>query len=275
LEIASGSWVMTDEATPFFPSTVDNIIEGQQFIYNELDVLAQVMWSNDPFGYGPSVPYLFTKTGIHRAVINRDQKLSDTNGTDEMYTHVLPYNHYDILNSCGPDQGVCCQFDFKRITHFSCPGPSPISITKNNVKKKQGRKLFSGDGRRKIQIVKTLLVAYKTKFGTFTDYFNALLQSNEQQNRSLATLSGDFFPYECSIYDYWTGYYTTRPFYKRQERELHFDFLDFQSFIRAADLLSSSAFIHLSTQNRKFIKQNLTDARRNLALFQHHDAITG
>ncbi|VDN30766.1 unnamed protein product [Gongylonema pulchrum] len=36
-----------------------------------LDVLAQVMWSNDPFGYGPSVPYLFTKTGIHRAVINR------------------------------------------------------------------------------------------------------------------------------------------------------------------------------------------------------------
>uniref|UniRef100_A0A183EAG5 Glyco_hydro_38N domain-containing protein n=1 Tax=Gongylonema pulchrum TaxID=637853 RepID=A0A183EAG5_9BILA len=36
LEIASGSWVMTDEATPFFPSTVDNIIEGQQFIYNEL-----------------------------------------------------------------------------------------------------------------------------------------------------------------------------------------------------------------------------------------------
>ncbi|VDO79633.1 unnamed protein product [Onchocerca flexuosa] len=29
------------------------------------------MWSNDPFGHGPSVPYLFTKTGINRGVINR------------------------------------------------------------------------------------------------------------------------------------------------------------------------------------------------------------
>lgn len=32
---------------------------------------AEVMWSNDPFGYGLSVQYLFTKTGIKRAVINR------------------------------------------------------------------------------------------------------------------------------------------------------------------------------------------------------------
>ncbi|VDM97133.1 unnamed protein product, partial [Onchocerca ochengi] len=71
LEIVSGSWVMTDEATTFFPSTVDNIIEGQQYVYNELNVEAQVMWSNDPFGHGPSVPYLFTKTGINRGVINR------------------------------------------------------------------------------------------------------------------------------------------------------------------------------------------------------------
>lgn len=29
------------------------------------------MWSNDPFGHGPSVSYLYTKTGINRGVINR------------------------------------------------------------------------------------------------------------------------------------------------------------------------------------------------------------
>lgn len=36
LEIASGSWVMTDEANPYFAVSVDNIIEGQQFVLNEL-----------------------------------------------------------------------------------------------------------------------------------------------------------------------------------------------------------------------------------------------
>lgn len=34
-------------------------------------VKSKTIWSNDPFGYGPSVPYLFSKTGIKRAVINR------------------------------------------------------------------------------------------------------------------------------------------------------------------------------------------------------------
>uniref|UniRef100_A0A0M3HGP8 Glyco_hydro_38N domain-containing protein n=1 Tax=Ascaris lumbricoides TaxID=6252 RepID=A0A0M3HGP8_ASCLU len=71
LEMASGSWVMTDEANPYFPVTIDNIVEGQQFIFRELGAKAKVIWSNDPFGYGPSVPYLFTKTGIKLAVINR------------------------------------------------------------------------------------------------------------------------------------------------------------------------------------------------------------
>ncbi|KAM3727881.1 Alpha-mannosidase [Dirofilaria immitis] len=108
----------------------------------------------------------------------------------------------------------------------------------------------------------------KIRFGTLTEYFDALEGNNKAKNLSPATLSGDFFPYQCSVNDYWTGYYTTQPFYKRQERELH-------SFIRAADLLSVNTFMYLSTVNRQITQQQLTIARRNLALFQHHDAITG
>uniref|UniRef100_A0A8R1DNR8 Glyco_hydro_38N domain-containing protein n=1 Tax=Caenorhabditis japonica TaxID=281687 RepID=A0A8R1DNR8_CAEJA len=33
LELATGSWVMTDEANPYFPVSVDNIVEGFQWIY--------------------------------------------------------------------------------------------------------------------------------------------------------------------------------------------------------------------------------------------------
>lgn len=28
---------------------------------------------------------------------------------------------------------MCCEFDFKRMTHFACPGPKPVPITKANV----------------------------------------------------------------------------------------------------------------------------------------------
>lgn len=47
---------MTDEATTYFPSTVDNIIEGQQFVYNELSIkfhffffLVKLFWSHFSF----------------------------------------------------------------------------------------------------------------------------------------------------------------------------------------------------------------------------------
>ncbi|VBB33457.1 unnamed protein product [Acanthocheilonema viteae] len=319
LEIVSGSWVMTDEATTYFPSIVDNIIEGQQYLYNELNVEAEVMWSNDPFGYGPSVSYLYTKTGIKRGVINRIhsnlkaflrdhgalsfywRQFFDINGQNDMYTYVLPYNHYDILNNCGPDPEICCQYDFKRLNHFRCFGEKPVPITELNIHARalkleeeflkmslqQGSNILLsvwGDDFRYSELEEwyqqydnlILLFDYinvnskhtKIRFGTLTEYFDALERNNKAKNLAPATLSGDFFPYQCPSGDYWTGYYTTRPFYKRQERELH-------SFIRAADLLSTHAFMHLSIKNRQIIEQQLTTARRNLALFQHHDAITG
>lgn len=157
LEIASGSWVMTDEANPYFAASVDNIVEGQQFIFNELNAKPRVIWSNDPFGYGPTVPYLFTKTGIDKAVINRIhhgmknhlqskraipfkwRQHFDPPGKSDVFTQVLPYTHYDILNSCGPSPSACCEFDFKRITHYNCPGPKPVPITKDNVEEKAKR----------------------------------------------------------------------------------------------------------------------------------------
>lgn len=48
----------------------------------------------------------------------------------------MPYAHYDVLNSCGPDDAVCCQFDFRRIKDFSCPGEMPVPITNLNVEDK-------------------------------------------------------------------------------------------------------------------------------------------
>ncbi|VDN04076.1 unnamed protein product [Thelazia callipaeda] len=319
LEIASGSWVMTDEANTYFPSIIDNIIEGQQFVYSQLNVQARVMWSNDPFGYSSSVPYLFANTGVKRAVINRIhhnlklflrehgalsfrwRQFFDAKGESDMYTQVLPYNHYDILNSCGSDAAICCEFDFKRLNHFGCPDEIPVVSTQSNIPERaskleksflkmssdlQSNVLLSvwGDDFRYAlleewhQQYDNLIVLFdyinkhsnrmRIRFGTLTEYFDALEKNSRREKLESATLSGDFFPYKCPSHDYWTGYYTTRPFYKRQERDLH-------SFIRAADLLSTSALRKLSINRNEIVNKKLTVARRNLALFQHHDAITG
>lgn len=51
-------------------------------------------------------------------------------------------------------------------------------------------------------------------FGTLSDYFDAV----KKRVRQYPTLKGDFFPYSDIFSEgrpaYWTGYFTSRPFYK-------------------------------------------------------------
>lgn len=57
----------------------------------------------------------------------------------------------------------------------------------------------------------------------------------EETGKALPTVSGDFFPYNDFADHYWTGYFTSRPHFKRMDRLL-------QAKIRAADLFSALAF---------------------------------
>ena len=43
-ELCGGSWVMTDEATPYFWATIDNLIEGHQFVKNIFNVTPKSSW---------------------------------------------------------------------------------------------------------------------------------------------------------------------------------------------------------------------------------------
>ncbi|PAV69612.1 hypothetical protein WR25_02103 isoform F [Diploscapter pachys] len=318
LELASGSWVMTDEANAYFPVSVDNIVEGHQYLINEFGIHPSVIWSNDPFGYSNSVPYLFSQAGMKRTVINRIhhglkthlqgdigipfkwRQYFDLSGVSDVWTQVLPYTHYDILNSCGPNAGHCCEFDFKRMTHWSCPGPKPVPITDNNVASKANTLINELKTMSHMYEAPVLLMMHgddfrfdmieewhqhhdnfmplfdhinkgdqvNISFGTFTDYFNHLEEWYRSNNKEPPTLTGDFFPYRCALGDMWTGYFTTRPFYKRQGRYLH-------SLIRAADLLSYAARAKVDKDTIKSWNLVLQNARRTLSLFQHHDAITG
>uniref|UniRef100_U5EZM2 Alpha-mannosidase n=1 Tax=Corethrella appendiculata TaxID=1370023 RepID=U5EZM2_9DIPT len=229
----------------------------------------------------------------------RWRQLWDTTGNTDLLTHMMPFYSYDVPHTCGPDPKVCCQFDFKRLPGYglTCPwGISPQVINEQNVA--QRAELIIDQWRKKSVLYKTRSVliplgddfrytqsteweAQRTNFEKLFDYINnepnlnievkfATLQEyfdsmrNEMAVEKFPSLTGDFFTYADRDDHYWSGYYTSRPFHKRQDRIL-------MNYIRSAEMLSAWNVWESDTG----FDSLLETARRALSLFQHHDGITG
>ncbi|KAI5746627.1 hypothetical protein M8J77_005637 [Diaphorina citri] len=233
----------------------------------------------------------------------RWRQLWDNSGSTDVLTHMMPFYSYDIPHTCGPDPSICCQFDFKRL---SCPwGVSPQVITDSNVAHRAEMLLDQWRKKATLYSTRVLLVplgddfryerseewdaqminyealfahlnsqpSYNVhaSFGTLADYFDTLKKAKDE--RSFPSLSGDFFTYADKDDNYWSGYYTSRPFYKRMDREL-------SGILRAADILFTLAW-RGSDVSRDWLLHGsgclaaLDQARASLSLFQHHDGVTG
>ncbi|KAI6648898.1 Alpha-mannosidase 2 [Oopsacas minuta] len=114
----------------------------------------------------------------------------------------------------------------------------------------------------------------KIQWGTLNEYFqavmkekNQLIESGSPKIESFQPISGDFFTYADRRNHYWSGYYTSRPFYKEMDRDL-------RSHLRAAEIFYSLARIQ-DTTRMEGMYDMLVTSRQNAALFQHHDGVTG
>ncbi|XP_077174306.1 alpha-mannosidase 2x isoform X3 [Paroedura picta] len=274
LEMATGGWVMPDEANSHYFAMIDQLIEGHQWL---------------------------------------EKNIAADSSTD-ILCHMMPFYSYDVPHTCGPDPKICCQFDFKRLPggRINCPWKvPPKAITSANVAERALLLLDQYRKKSKLYRSKVLLVPLgddfrydkpqewdaqflnyqrlfdylnahpdlhvQAQFGTLSDYFDALYKRvgivPGMRPPSFPVLSGDFFSYADREDHYWTGYYTSRPFYKSLGRVL-------EAHLRSAEILYSLAVSHArhAGMDSKYPLSDyalLTDARRNLGLFQHHDAITG
>uniref|UniRef100_A0A8D2LFS4 Alpha-mannosidase n=1 Tax=Varanus komodoensis TaxID=61221 RepID=A0A8D2LFS4_VARKO len=326
LEMATGGWVMPDEANSHYFAMIDQLIEGHQWLERNVGVTPRSGWAVDPFGHSATMPYLLRRANLSSMLIQRVHYAvkkhfaaphvapTDAGSGTDILCHMMPFYSYDVPHTCGPDPKICCQFDFKRLPggRINCPWKvAPKAVTTANVAERA--QLLLDQYRKKSQLFrsKVLLVPLgddfrydkpqewdaqflnyqrlfdflnahpdlhvRAQFGTLSDYFDALYKQTGtvpgMRPPGFPVVSGDFFSYADREDHYWTGYYTSRPFYKSMGRVL-------EAHLRGAEILYSLALNHArhAGMDSRYPLSDyglLTDARRNLGLFQHHDAITG
>ncbi|XP_052766949.1 alpha-mannosidase 2-like isoform X2 [Mya arenaria] len=230
----------------------------------------------------------------------------DGSNDGDIFCHVMPYMIYTLHQTCGPDKYICSQYDFKQK-----PG-DPMNvfvkpITPENIAKRAQRLYEQYRLKGSIFKHKTILVAlgddfrfnlpeewdqqyenYKklmdymnnqrewkinVKFGTLNDFFKNVRKSEKDKGIQFQSISGDFFPYSDHDSAYWTGYFSTRPFDKRFYRET-------ESKLHSAEIMHAVARAYSKKWQSELVGGNrvpklLSEARNNLGLFLHHDAVTG
>jgi len=115
-------------------------------------------------------------------------------------------------------------------------------------------------------------------WGTLTDYFKAVRSQSEaatgEETKLFPSLSGDFFTYADRDDHYWSGYFTSRPFWKNMDRLL-------AHHLRGAEVSFSLAWAEMEyigadkIDVAKECMAKLVYARNTIGLFQHHDGVTG
>ena len=329
LEIVLGGWVMSDEASTHYVSVLDQLMEGHQWVAENLKTKPVNSWAIDPFGHSATMPFLWKHAGIENMVIQRVhqaikatlatqkslefnwRQLWDNSGDSDILCHIMPYIYYGIQHSCGPDRQICAMYDYGIPKSILEESTGRVITDKNiekqatylhdQIKRKAGLFAYNtvlvplGDDFRfdtskewDLHYVNYMKVMeyinsredwnVSMQFGTLDTYFELVRNEETAKSKLNSTnafpvLKGDFFPYSDLESDYWTGYYTTRPFQKQLSR-------DIESNLRSADILTTLAHAQCKQYRSEYenyldIMSKLQAVRRSLGLFLHHDAITG
>ncbi|XP_015768744.1 PREDICTED: alpha-mannosidase 2-like [Acropora digitifera] len=295
LEIVTGGWVMNDEANTHYYAMLDQMIEGHQWMSKFLGSAIKPMsgWAIDPFGHTPTMAYLLKRMGFNSMLIQRTHyQVKKHLAKDKNLEFMWRQNWGGDGRGRIPDLAGYGRFwpnFFYRSKMLLDQYKKKAQLYRTNV-------LFAplGDDFRyettfdthaqftNYQRIMDYINSHpemkaKVQFGTLSDYFNALFKATGTepggQPENFPALSGDFYTYADREDHYWSGYYTSRPFYKNLDREL-------ESKHRAAEIIFSLAESHVRHRGSSSFPVEqlyglLTKARQNLALFQHHDGITG
>ncbi|XP_063787232.1 lysosomal alpha-mannosidase [Pseudophryne corroboree] len=304
LEFINGGWTMNDEAATHYSPIIDQMTLGLQFLQSTFGECGRprVAWHIDPFGHSREQASLFAQMGYEGLFFGRLDYQDKENrektkqmemiwrGSDDLepptadlFTGVLP-------NGYNPPEGFC----WDQFCEDSPIMDDPLMEDYNvdavvdaflKTVDKQSQKYRSN------HLVMTMgsdfqyenAIPWFKNMDKLIDLVNAKQVNGSKMNVIYSTPScylnalnrvplswpmktDDFFPYADGAHMFWTGYFTSRPAFKRYER-LSNNFLQVCNQLEA---LTGPA----ATQGPYGSSSSLM-LRRAMGVAQHHDAVTG
>ncbi|GKV44092.1 hypothetical protein SLEP1_g51316 [Rubroshorea leprosula] len=292
-EFINGGWCMHDEATAHYIDMIDQTTLGHRFIKRYFNKVPRAGWQIDPFGHSAVQAYLFVAElgfdSVHfaridyqdRAKRKADKTLeviwrgSKTFGSSsQIFSNTFPVHYsapdgfgFDLTDDIIPIQDDPLIYDYnvkQRVNDFIETAMTQAKVTRTN------HIMWTMGDDFRYQYAESYfkqmdkLIHYVNKDGRvnalystpsiYTDVKNAA-------NESWPLKTDDYFPYADSTNAYWTGFFTSRPAFKRYVRIL-------SGYYLAARQLEFLVGRRSSGPNTF----SLGDA---LGIAQHHDAITG
>ncbi|XP_020217055.1 alpha-mannosidase isoform X1 [Cajanus cajan] len=293
LEFINGGWCMHDEATTHYIDMIDQTTLGHRFIKNQFNKVPRAGWQIDPFGHSAVQAYLLGAElgfdSLHFARIDYQDRAkrkvdktlevvwrgSKTFGSSaQIFANTFPVHyspprgfHFEVNDNFVAVQDDPLLFDYnveQRVKDFIAAAITQANVTRTNhimwtmgddfqyqyaeTWFKQMDKLIhhvNKDGR--------VNALYSTP-SIYTDAKNAA-------NQLWPLKTDDYFPYADGVNAYWTGYFTSRPAFKRYVRIL-------SGYYLAARQLEVFA-------GKKSTLGHTLDLGDALGVAQHHDAVSG
>ncbi|KAJ1689196.1 hypothetical protein LUZ63_013351 [Rhynchospora breviuscula] len=293
LEFINGGWCMHDEAATHYIDMIDQTTLGHRLIKKQFGKIPRAGWQIDPFGHSAVQGYLLGAElgfdSVHfaridyqdRAKRKGDKSLqviwrgSKTFGSSsQIFANAFPVHYsppdgfgFEIFDDIIPVQDDRFLFDFnveQRVNDFVNAVLTQANVTRTNhimwtmgddFQYQYAESWFKNMDK---------LIHYVNKDGRVNALYSTpshyvdVLNSLEE---SWPLKFDDYFPYADSPNAYWTGYFTSRPAFKRLVRDL-------SGYYLAARQLE---FMIRNTSNVVYTS-SLEDA---LAVAQHHDGVSG
>ncbi|XP_078151977.1 alpha-mannosidase-like isoform X2 [Carex rostrata] len=293
LEFINGGWCMHDEAATHYIDMIDQTTLGHRLIKKQFGKIPRAGWQIDPFGHSAVQAYLLGAElgfdSVHFARIDYQDRAkrkvdkslqviwhgSKTFGSSsQIFANTFPVHYsppdgfgFEIFDNIIPVQDDRFLFDFnveQRVNDFVNAALTQANVTRTNhimwtmgddFKYQYAESWFKNMDK---------LIHYVNKDGRVNALYSTpslyvdVLNSLEE---SWPLKHDDYFPYADSANAYWTGYFTSRPAFKRFVRDLSGYYLAARQLEFMMGYISHGAYT-----------PSLRDA---LAVAQHHDAVSG
>jgi len=300
LQFINGGWCMHDEAAPHFIDMIDQTTFGHKFLRSEFNVVPVTGWQIDPFGHSATQAALLSAevgfTSLFQGRIDyQDLDLRKKNKEAEFIWAASESLGSDAKVFAGltgeyggnyePPKG----FDWEGNDEFIV---DDIRLKSYNVKSrvddfvKQAQDLADmtkGDKDTHVMFTMGSDFRYSNALRWFMNMDRIIRHTNElrgdefeakystpneyveakmKQSITWPTKTDDFFPYADDKHHFWTGYFTSRPAFKRYVRSS-------SSFFQSVKKVDALAFRHSP------LDAGIETFAEAMAVAQHHDGVSG